>query len=105
MKWDTTSTDAGPLSGKRNGPGPMSANEDLNVAEVHEQVAGMIRHSGDARVEAEAGRFKSELMPQYVVEKSISGRTQLEAAVEHHAQAGRVSRYAAADSVCREDPW
>jgi hypothetical protein len=105
MKRDTMSTDAGPLSGKRNGQAPMSANEDLNVAEVYEQVAGMIQHSGDARVAAEAGRFKSGLMPQYVVDKSISGRTQLEAAAKQHPQSGRVSRYSAAGSVCREDPW
>ena len=38
-------------------------------------------------------------------EREQSVRAQLEAAVEHRAQSGRVSRHAAADTVCREDPW
>ena len=38
-------------------------------------------------------------------EREQSVRTQLEEGMEHHAQSGRVSRHAAAHTVCREDPW
>ena len=107
MKRDPMNTDVRQLSGMRNGPGPKPTNEDLNVAEEREQIAGIIKHSGDTRDEAETetGEFTSGLTPHQVVEKLISVRTQLEGAVEHHAQSGRVSRYAAVDCVCREDPW
>lgn len=107
MKRDWMNTDGRQLSGKRNGPGPKPTNEDLNVAEEREQIAGMIKQSGDNgdEAETETGRFISGLPPHQVLEKLISVRAQPDAAVEHHAQSGRVSRYAAVDCVCREDPW
>ncbi len=107
MKRDTIITNAGPLSGMQNGPGPISAREDLNVAEEQEQDAAVVQYVGNARVRAESGtdRFTSGLTPQCVAEKSVSGRTAFEEAVENHAQSWRVTRYATADIVCREDPW
>lgn len=67
----------------------------------------VIKQSGDSIDETETGtgEFTSGLTPHQVVEKRISVRTQLEAGVEHDAQSERVSRYAMADSVRREDPW
>jgi|GEM_PF-3774217 len=107
MKRDSINTDVRKLSVERNGPGPTLTNEDLNGAEEREQIAGPIKQSGDTRDEAETetGKFTSGLTPHQVVEKSIPVRTPLEAAEEHHAQSAQVSRYAAVDSVWREDPW
>ena len=106
MKRDPMNTDVRQLSGKRKGQAAMTTNEDLNVADERSQIAGVIQHSGDARVEpeTEAG-FTSGLTPHQVVEKLISVRTPPDEAVEHHAQSGRLSRYAVIDIVCREDPW
>lgn len=107
MKRDTINTDVRQLSGKWNGPRAKRTTEDLSVAEEREHIAGVIQHSGDAgvEVETETGRFTSGLKPLDVVEKSVIGRTLPDEAVEHHAQSGRVSRYAVIDFVCREDPW
>ena len=107
MNQDAMNVDVWRLTGKRKGQGAKPTNEGLSAAEEQESIAGMIRQSGDTRDEAETetGEFTSGLTPHQVVEKLISVRTQLEGAVEHHAQSGRVSRYAAVDSVCREDPW
>ncbi len=107
MKWDWMNTDGRQLSSKRNGPGPKPTNEDLNVAEEREQIAGMIKQSGDTgdEAEAETGRFIFGLAPHQVLEKLISVRLRLDAAEEHHAQSGRVSRYAEVDCVRRENPW
>ena len=107
MKRDPMETDVRQLSGRRKGPRAKPTNEDLNAAKEREQTAGMIKQSRDARdeVETATGKFISGLTPHQVVERIVSVRTQLEAPVEQHAQSGRFSRYAAADSVCREDPW
>ena len=97
----------GNWSGKRKGQGAKPTNEGLSAAEEQEPIAGMIRQSGDTRDEAETetGKFISRLAPHQVVEKIISVRTPPDEAMEHHAQSGRLSRYAAIDIVCREDPW
>lgn len=107
MKRDSMNTDVRQLSGKRNSSRGVLTNEDQNVMSEREQIAGMIKHSGDTRDEAEAetGKSTSGLTPHHVAEKLVSVRTHLEAAAENHAQSARVSRYAAIDSVCREDPW
>jgi len=107
MTRDSINTDVRQLSGERNGPGPKPSNKDLNAGEEREQIPGMIKQSGDTTDEAEAetGKFTTGLTPHQVVKELISVRTQLEAAEEHHAQSAGVSRYAAVDSVRREDPW
>ena len=107
MNQDAMNVDVRQLSGKRKGQGAKPTNEGLSAAEEQEPIAGMIRQSGDTRdeTETETGKFISTLTPHQVVEKLISVRTTLEADLEHHAQSGRIFGYAAADSVCREDPW
>lgn len=77
MKPDSMNTNVQQLSVFRSGSGLLT-NDDLHVAEEREQIAGMIKQPGDS---------------------------QPEAAVEHIARSRRVPRYAATDSVCREDPW
>ncbi len=107
MKRDTKNTDAGPLSGKRNGSGPNLVNEVLYVTEERKRNAAVAQHFGNVRVRAEfeTDRFTSGLTPPCIVEKPVSGRTPLEEAVENHIQSRRVTKYATADIVCREDPW
>lgn len=107
MKRDLMNTDVQQLSGTQNGPGKKPTSQDLNVAEEREQIAGIIRQSGNTRTaaETETDKLASALMPHQVREKLMSAKSQVVDAVEHQAQSGRISRYAAADSVCREDPW
>lgn len=107
MKRDLMNSDVRQLSGTQNGPGQQPTSHDLNVAEEREQIAGMIRQSGNIRtaVESETDKLASALMPHQVRRKLMSAKSQVDAAVEHQAQSGRTSRYAVADIVCREDPW
>jgi hypothetical protein len=107
MKPDSMNSDVRQLVGRRKYPAAKPTKEDLNVAKEREQNAGMIQHSGDATVKAdtETGRFTSGLTPHYAGEELIHGRTPIDAALQRPAQSGRVSRYAAAEIVCREDPW
>lgn len=107
MKSDSMNSDVRQLVDMRKGPWAMPTNEEANIAEKRAQIAGVIQQSGDATVEAETAtdRFRSGLTPHYVGENLLLGRTPIEAAAQRHAQSGRVSRYCAADIVCREDPW
>jgi hypothetical protein len=112
MKRDLVNTDGRQLGGTQNGSGQKSASLDLNVAEereqeVQEQIAGKIKRFGNTRTaaETETDEFASALTSHQVREKLMSVKAQVDAAVEHQAQSGRISRYALRDSVCREDPW